>query len=306
MNRQSKKDEQHIVPKTYLKYWKITEGNFVYGIDFSNKYKKEVQTFGLNDRVFKEKKYYNHHSFENSYIIEDVLGQDIEPNYDKIMGEINNQTNLSTDSREKIMQWLYVSKMRSPYIRNNTERIANFLYKATEQFKNKDLSPDKEKTIEQYSKQIAKEVQLNAFANEGQLESLMTLFIETLNAKHWRVLKSIPEFEFWTNDNPGFSPNTVARFAENTPYHPIMEMNAHSIIFYPLSPKYCLQVSPFQQGTPLDICALTMEIKYEQASPELIEFINQGVFYTCNKILVSNNRESLQYSIRRNQNSYDL
>ena len=77
--KRKKKDEQHIVPRTYLKYWKIApDKNFVYGIDFSNEYRKGVQTFGLNDKVFKQRKYYNHDSFENPYIIEDVLGEEIE------------------------------------------------------------------------------------------------------------------------------------------------------------------------------------------------------------------------------------
>lgn len=298
--KKNKKDGQHVVPRTYLKYWKIAEDkNFVYGIDFSNEYKKGVQTFGLNDKVFKQRKYYNHPSFENPYIIEDVLGEEIEPTYDKIMSEINSESNLSQSIREKIMQWLYISKMRSPYMRDNTERISNFLYKTTERYKDKNLSPEKERAIEQHSKRIAKEIQLNTFAHEGQLKNLLPLFTKTLNAKHWRILKSIPQFQFWTNDNPGFSPNTVERFAKDTPYHQVMELNASSIIFYPLSPKYCLEITPFRMGTPLDICALTMEIKYEQASPQLLEFINKGVLYTYSKLVISNNKEILEYCIKR-------
>lgn len=298
--KRSKKDGQHIVPRTYLKYWRLADNqNFVYGIDFSNKYKTGVQTFGLNDKVFKERKYYNHHSFENPYIIEDVLGEDIEPAYDKIMMEVNSESNLSQSIREKIIQWLYISKMRSPYMRDNTERIANFLYKTMEKFKDKNLTPEKEHAIEQHAKRIAKDAQIYTFAHEGQLKKLLTLFFKTLNAKHWRILKSIPQFQFWTNDNPGFSPSTVEMFAKESPYHQLMELKSNSIIYYPLSPKYCLEITPFTLETPLNICALTMEIKYEQASSELIEFINKGVLYTCNKVLISNNKEILEYCIKR-------
>lgn len=298
--KRSKKDEQHIVPRTYLKYWKIANNrSFVYGIDFSNKYKTGVQTFGLNDKVFKERKYYNHQSFENPYIIEDVLGEEIEPTYDEIMTAVICETNLSFAIRQKIMQWLYISKMRSPHKRNSIESIANFLYKTIERYKNGDISPEKKSAIEQHAREIAKETQLNSFAYDGELQSQLNLFISTINAKHWRIIKSIPQFEFWTNDNPGFSPNIVERFAKDFPYHHVMELNAQSIIFYPLSPKYCLEISPFVMGTPLDICALTMDIKYEQASPELIEFINKGVLHTCNKVLVSNNKEILEYCIKR-------
>lgn len=295
----SKKNDQHIVPRTYLKYWKIAEDkSFVYGIDFSNKYKKGIQKFGLNDNVFKERKYYNHRSFENPYIIEDVFGKEIEPTYDEIMTEVESETNLSLDVREKIIQWLYISKMRSPHIRYNIERTANFIYKTTELYKSSNLSPEKERAIEQHAKEIAKDIQLDSFAYDGQLRSLLTLFIQTLNAKQWRILKSIPQLRFWTNDNPGFSPNTVEKFAKEFPYHSVMEMNAQSIIYFPFSPKYCLEVSPFYAGTPLNVSALTMEIEYEQASLELIKFVNNGVFHTCNKVLISDNKESLKNYIK--------
>lgn len=296
----NKKDDQHVVPRTYLKHWRIAvDKNFVFGIDFSNKYKKGVQTFGLNDKVFKEKKFYNHQSFENSYFIEDVLGMEIEPTYDKIMSEVKSEINLSFDVRGKIIQWLCISKLRSPYMRSNTERVANFIYKTTESFRNKTLSSKKEEAIERHAKQVAKETQLNTFANEEQFHSLLTLYIETLNPKHWRILKSTPHFEFWTNDNPGFSPNTSVRSMEEMPFHPIMVLNAHSIIFYPLSPQYCLEITPFVRGTPLNTCAMNMEIKYEQAPHELIAFINKGIHYTCNKVLISNNREELDHWIFR-------
>lgn len=294
------KNEQHLVPRTYLKHWRISEDeNFVCGIDFSNKYNKDVQTFGLNDKVFKQKRYYNNNSFQNPYIIEDVLGQDIEPNYELIMSEVNSEQNLTQPIREKIMQWLYMSKMRSSYMRDNTERLANFIYKTTERCKNKILSADKEKAIEHHSKQLAKQVQLSTFTDEEQVKRLLKIFIEALNTKHWRILKSIPQFRFWTNDNPGFSPNTIERIAKERPYHPGMEMNSSSIILYPLSPKYCLEISPFKIETSLDICALTMDIKFEQASPQMIEFINKGVLHTCSKLIVSNNKEILQQYIKR-------
>lgn len=89
------------------------------------------------------------------------------------------------------------------------------------------------------------------------------------------------------------------RFANERPYHHIFELNANSFIYFPLSPKYCLEISPFFEGTPLDICALTMKIEYEQASLELVEYINRGVFYTKSKILISKNRETLERCIRR-------
>jgi hypothetical protein len=298
--KKKEKVEQHLVPRTYLKHWRIAKDkNFVYGIDFTNEYKKGVQIFGLNDKVFKQKRYYNDNSLQNPFAIEDILGQNIEPNYEIIMSEVNSEQKLSQPVREKIMLWLYISKMRSPYMRDNTERLANFFYKTAARYKNKNLSTDLEKAIGLYSKHTAKKTQLRTLIDREQVRELLALFLDTLNSKHWRILKSIPQFQFWTNDNPGFSLNTSERFAKEVPYHRVMEMNPRSIILYPLSPKYCLEISPFQKGTPENVSALTMDIKFEQASPQLIEYINKGVLYTRSKLIVSNNKEILEYCIKR-------
>lgn len=144
----SRKDNQHIVPRTYIKYWKIAkEKNFVYGIDFSDKYKKRVQEFGLNHKVFKERKYYCNPSFSNPYIIEDLLGNEIEPCYDEIMDEVTREINLSFGIREKVIQWLYYSKMRSPFIRNNTARMVSFLYNTSLCLNKESLSNEEKKEL---------------------------------------------------------------------------------------------------------------------------------------------------------------
>lgn len=296
--RKTRKDNQHIVPRTYIKHWRISEdANFVYGIDYNNKYNRNVQKFGLDHRVFKKYKYYNHYSFENPYIIEDCLGQKIEPNYELIMGEINSEQNLSQTIREKIIQWLYFSKMRSTYFRDSTEQFVNSLLLKFAKMSSANLNADEEKEIELYSQQMAFQFQLNNFTKIDYAKNHLRLFFEKLNDKHWRILKSNPKLQFWTNDNPGFSLNIDEGFSKVTPYHKVMELNQESIIFYPLSPKYCLQISPFELESPLDICALTMDIKFEQASFEQINYINEGIFCTRNKLIISNNKEILEYCI---------
>jgi hypothetical protein len=303
MNQGSNKKgkiEQHVVPSTYLKHWRISSGqNFVYGIDITNNYHLNVQTLGLNSKIFKEKKYYNHSHLENPFMIEDFLGENIEPTYELITKEVTNEQNLSELVREKLLLWLYISNMRKPYVRNNIERISNFMLKTVEKIKSGNLNIDKEIKIENYSKYIAKKVHIDSFVNEEQNKKYLMSFIETLNCKKWKVLKSHPQFEFWTNDSPGFSPNTVERFFKETPYHAMMEINLNSIIYFSITPKYCLELSPFKSGTSLDICGLNMEIVYEQASLQLIEYINKGILYTCSKVVVSNNKEILEKCVRR-------
>lgn len=294
------KIEQHIVPRTYLKHWRISaDKNFVYGIDLTNKYQLNVQTLGLNDKIFKQKKYYNHPSLENPFMIEDFLGEDIEPNYELITREIYNEQNFSELVRIKLILWLYFTNVRRSYNRDKTEEHVSFFLEMFEKIKSKNFNVENKKIIDDYSKHIAKEIHINAFVNKEQGETFLKNFIEILNCKQWKVLKSYSQFEFWTNDNPGFSPNTVERFIKESPYHPLMEINLNSIIYFPISPKYCLEFSPFKSGTSLDICGLNMKIIYEQASLGLIEFINKGVLYTCSKVVISNNKEMLEKCVRR-------
>lgn len=295
----SKKNEQHTIPRTYLKHWRIAEGqNLVCIVDFHNKYRTEVQTVGLNDKVFKSRKYYNDNSLKNPYLIEELLGEDFEPNYEIIMNEVKKEQSLSESVRVKLLGWLYVSKMRSPVMRANPERIANFMYKAQECWNGSVLTEERERELKEKARKLAKKVQLSALSDETQVQNLLKLFVDTLVSKHWRILKSTPAYEFWTNDNPGFSPNMIERFAKDRPYHHVMEMNGGSYIYYPLSPKYCLEIIPFEQGTPLHVSAMTMDIKFEQAPLDYIDFINRGVFHTCYKLLISNNKELLERCIK--------
>jgi hypothetical protein len=295
----SKKNQQHIVPRTYLKHWCISENErFMFVIDFSNKYNTSPQRVGPNDKLFKREKYYNSQSFTNPYGIEDMLGEDIEPNYEIIMTEVKAEGKISQSVREKIIGWLHVSKMRSPVMRDNPERIANFLLKTQERWGGKLISAAREREIEEYSKGLAKNVHLRGLSDIKQVEEIVLIFVNTLLNKRWVILKSNPLFEFWTNDNPGFSPNVIERFAAQRPYHHVMEMNAGSIIYYPLSPKYCLEISPFEAGTPLEVNATTIEIEFKEASLHQIDFINRGVFYTRSKLLISNNKEILERCIK--------
>lgn len=295
----NKKNQQHTVPRTYLKHWCISKAeSFVFVVDFVDKHKTGVQKVGPNDKLFKRDRYYNDQSFRNPYIIEDMLGADFEPTYEVIMTEIKAEGIISQSVREKIISWLHISKMRSPVMRDNPERIANLIFKAQEKWEGKELSATREKEIEDYSAKMAKRVHLRGLSDIRAIEKHVMLFVETLLCKSWRILKSTPAFEFWTNDNPGFSPNIIKRFAQERPYHHIMEMNTNSIIYFPLSPKYCLEIIPFEAGTPLNISAATMEIKFEQASLQDIDYINRGVFHTRHHLVISNNKESLERCIK--------
>src|SRR5690242_943301 len=116
----TKKIDQHYIPRVYLKWFQIDEAqnkSFVYCIDFSNKYNAKVQRKGINDTIFKQKKFYNDHRLVDPFAIEDALGKEFEPKYDSIIKAIELETAPSTQIVEDLMTWLYISKLRSPYVR---------------------------------------------------------------------------------------------------------------------------------------------------------------------------------------------
>jgi hypothetical protein len=295
----NKSKQQHTVPRTYLKHWRISEQeSFVYVIDFSQKGKPMVKKLGLNDKVFKRDRYYNDNVFSDPYIIEKVFSESFEPSYEIIMKEIKDESILSQQVRELIIRWLYVSIMRSPVIRNNHQRLLTFMMKAREGWGGKVITDAKAREIENTAEEIAKKLHLGAFADEKHAEGLVNLFVETLVAKHWRILKSTPIYEFWTNDNPGFSPNMTKRFAGEPDYHHWFELNSDGVMFFPLSPKYCLEITPFTAGTPVEFSAVTMDIKFKEVDLQYVDFINEGVFRTRDRLVISNNKSILERSFK--------
>lgn len=297
----SKKIKQHYIPRVYLKWFQIDNDqnkNFVYCVDFSDKYNTKTRRKGINDKVFTQKKFYNDNRLNNPFAIEDVLGSYFEPQYDEIIKAISNESKISTKTVEDLITWMYISKMRSPHIRASTEGLLDFIISATNAQQKQIPTELEKKNMDENIKRTAQQVHLNLFSDSQQTQNLLDHYFNTLSTKHWRILKSMPEFPFWTNDNPGFSPNINPVFAKETPFHKVIELNSSSIIFYVLTPKYCLQITPFVAGTSPDLCALNMDIEFSQASPNLIDYINKGVFYSRYKLIISNSKELLDNCIQ--------
>jgi|GEM_PF-1632613 len=302
----SKPVEQHYIPKTYLRHFQIDNDknkSFVYCIDFSNQYKTGVQRVGINDKVFKFRKYYNDNRLEDPYALEKVFAQDFEPDYDKIVKALKEEKDITLEIREKIVAWTYVSKMRNPSLRDNTGRIMGQIIDMTNKFEKKVIAKEEQEQINNYVRESAKQIQIDSFINETELKKLSGLHIDTLVSKRWKILKSQKVFPFWTNDNPGFSPNLHPKFSEYSPFHNVMELNHASVIYYVLSPDYCLEIKPFYEGTPVEINAFNMDIQFEEVSLEYIEFINRGVFHTRHRLLISNLKTYLQNCVKRDKNS---
>ncbi len=293
----SKPLSQHIVPRVYLKQFQIdneVNKSFLYCLDFSNKYNTKVQKVGLNDIVFKERKYYNDQRYSDPFTIEKMFATEVEPRYDSIMRSIREELNLSEQIREDILVYTFASQCRGQYLRWNTERVMGGIIGLQNQYEKKQLSVDEKALLESYIKESSKDIQLSIFSDKEQLDRLSSLHAETLILKQWRILKAPTGQSFLTNDNPGFSPNIIERFSAQRPFHPLMELNGESIIFYVLSPWYCLEIKPFFEGTPVELNAMNMEIKFEEIHVDYVDYINMGVEYTKFKLLISHSRSLLE------------
>jgi len=294
MSKQKPK-KQHIVPITYLKQFHIGDNKSIYCIDFEDPYRQFVQKIGFNDRRVKIKNFYTDNRLENPFAIEEYFAKEVEPLYPKIMDVINQEKQLSNDLRGAIILWIYICDLRKPAKRDNYEDILKWSAEIVAKYKKETLDVSE---LRNHAKKLAKEIQLNPFSDHTQGKSLFDLFVNTLANKQWIILKSTSDNPFFTNDNPVFSPNLHPMFRKTVPYHIGAELNSQSYVYFILSPTYCLEISPFIEGTPFETNLFNMNIPYLNATHQGVDFINQGVHYTRNKLMISNSKDALEARIK--------
>jgi len=291
--------KHHIIPKVYLKQFQIDNDknkNFVFCCDFSYKHNQKPVRIGIDHKIFKQKNFYFDKRLEDPYSIEKFLGQTFESTYNNLIEAISEEVSPPEKAVTGFMGWLFQTKLRSPALRKRIIGQLTVMYDVVINNDRIELNDGERDALNKHIEQRAKEIQLEPFSDMEKAHKILGLYITGTNVKQWRVLKSSPELRFWTNDNPGFSPNFDTKFANDFPYHDV-QFNFQSFIYFVLSPKYCLEISPFFAGTPLTVNALNMKIEFEQASSELIHFINKGVFHTKDNLLISNSLKSLNENL---------
>lgn len=108
------------------------------------------------------------------------------------------------------------------------------------------------------------------------------------------LLKTTDDKPFISSDNPGFSVNINETGVDFHSLTPSFAINADATNFFILSPKYCLEISPFYQGTPVEVNINNQEIKFKECDNTLYDFINFCTMHTFKKYLISNNEQILQ------------
>lgn len=289
----SVKKFQHLVPKTYLKHFVISnycKPNHVWCLELNNEYLKHPIAKGINQKIFKSKNFYSLHNTPNKLLIEDFYAEKLEPLYNVIINEVNQQINLSEDIRIRIIEWLMHSNLRSEDFRDNFARLSKFLIDIYSHLVNQqELNKGKYKNIT--SNQIAKEIQLKTLLDPYELYKYFNLHYTAFKSKKWTILISNDDNPFIANDNPGFSLN-LTHLGENF-FNSSLQLSHISINYFILSPKYCLLFEPFSQQDNIKINGLNMEIKYTKLTEEEVNFINKGTLTTALKFIISNRFETI-------------
>lgn len=286
---------QHDLPKTYLRRFSIDPSNrklksFVFCY-WTSIHGAKIEQVSIDSKKFKIDDFYTINNLEEPYIFETTFRDIIEPLYNKIMLEIERESNLTIECRQNLMVWLFMNKYRNKANRDNIERITNFIIETSysmEHGKDKFMSLKEGAKI--FSKRKAKEFQLQSLMKE----ELMMEFDKGLGTKHWIILKSKKDNPFLTNDNPGFSVNIDMATPDMGTLSNFYATNSKASNYFVLSPRYCLMISPYWTGTPLETSIQNQTIEFKTTNDKHIEFINSCTKLTSSKYLISNQRRQLE------------
>lgn len=287
----AEKENQHLVSKTFLKHFVIPNyKNKVWCIELNGFGKNKPIIKGTKQRIFTIKNFYSLSDKNNRLLLENFYSDKLEPIYNEIIKEVEQEINLSENIRVRLIEWIMHSNVKTEYFRKNIERLSDFLINIYSNFGlQKDYFKDKYSDIS--SKEIAKEIQLETILNFEELNDIFSLFYNELKTKKWSILKSSNENPFIANDNPGFSLN-VSGLGNNV-FNKTVQLSTISFNYFVLSPKYCLFIEPFKQDDDIILNAMNMKINYTKINDREINHINAGTSKTAIRYIISNDFDTI-------------
>lgn len=291
--------KQHYIPKAYLKKFSIdpkdrSKKSFIYCAWKDAYNKQRLQDLSIDSSYFKIDDFYTERSNPDIYRFEKFFSEKIEPTYSKIMDEIEGQTNLSNDVRLMLMRWVFYNKYRNLLSRE----MFTYLEKAFKNVPNPSKSDyyslfGKTKVDFKTMKPITpKGLHLNFLFSPN----LRNYFFEEMEKRSWRVLVAGSDMNFITSDNPGFSMKILPEPEQQSlnGFYAVKEEFAN---FFVLSPKHCLFISSFIEGTPQDIDFSNELTMYINISNEEVHAINVYTNNVKHNYLISNDKKLLEMYI---------
>ena len=292
MKTKNNPTEQHDLPRTYLRRFAIDPNDrkfqsLVYCF-WTNHYETKTKPVSINSEKFKKHDFYTIENASEPYAFENYFTKEIEPLYNKIFTEIEKEINLSFECRQYLVLWLYFNKYRNKANRDNIEQFINFMIEVPcSMHYGKEIFEPLREDAKMFASIKAKEFQLESLGRED----LFLKFYNVMGSKHWIVLKSNPDNQFLTNDDPGFSINVEYGLADVETLNSLYGINSKASNYFVLSPKYCLLISPFLQGTPLEMSIHNQVIEFKITNDKNIDFINYCTKITRTTYLISNNKK---------------
>ncbi|MCH4824596.1 DUF4238 domain-containing protein [Gramella lutea] len=225
-------------------------------LDLKNEFRKEIQIRNSGDSIFWIKNYSDTNYFEDRKTIEKMFGSEIESKYNDIVHEISEENpDINFSIKENIIQWLFFTKQRSPIWRNH----------------------------------------LNNFINYSEFEKKLERFVETAVSMRWTIYKTKNDNNWITSDNPGFCLNIEDFLSQQKLSSiPIYDLNVDSILFYPLTKKYCLNIHPYDKGESLNLNLTNTPLNFETTSEKFLKLINYCTYINSSRLIISNDSSSIQ------------
>jgi len=287
--------KQHTVSKAYLKHFSINEdGRDLFVINSADKHRPYIQKVDSGHTVFWQKKFYNSDKFATPTDLETFFARDIEPTYSGIINCL--KTNIAVSEwtiKLELFQWIIYSKLRSPVWRGYYLQILE----NSKEFQGAKLDFSKEKLI--------KELHLTFFTEESLLNEMIEKFANILLSKKWKILIAPGANYWWTTDNPGFGIN-LDKIKKNQkvlpdPFWNILDNG--TLIYFPLSKDYCLQIGPYEKGDSIYLNLTNTDITFEKPGTDLAGLINYWSLVSQEHLLISADREQIEAiaSILNNQ-----
>ena len=265
--------KQHIVSETYLKHFSFNcDGKNIFIIDNENLYHKGIQYKNSGDSTFWEMNYSDSYLFTDKKAIEKMFGREIEPNYNKIINEIEAEdSEISFNIKQKLMQWIFYTKMRSPIW-----EPSNFC----------------KSNVSRYTQKL----HLNNFTNEVRFKTTLDAFVQDAMNKRWTIYKNPENKYWWTSDNSGYCINLKSyELGELIFPDPYCELSGvDTILFYPLSKKYCLNIHAYEYGEDIRLNLSNTNVTFIQAEESWVELIKFWTYLSQSRLIISSENESLR------------
>lgn len=278
--------KQHILPKTYLKYFsRDYSGKGIITKDLTSQNDK-IEIKNQGDKIFWKKNYYTDGRFEDKYIIEKSLSI-VESSYHSIIDSIGREeTKISFETRINLTKWIIFSKLRSPMLRVDYKRKMRFKISLADLVSNKTTSEFQ--IILDHLDRHSKKYHLDHFFDLELFNNFFTELADCAIRKQWQILIAPETMRFWTSDNPGFT-ILADRFQMTglaIPYPFFNRPTFDSYHFFPLTNKYCLALIPHEKGSKININWNDELIEYNIITKSYCSKINQYTTMTACDFLI--------------------